>query len=167
MDYKYIEQLMERYWNCETTLEEEQILRTFFAQVEIPVHLLKYKSLFTYQRMQHQAECLGDDFDEKVLAAIHAPVVKAERLTLMSRFSGLFKAAAAVAILCLLGGVGQQMVSTSNKGTVAGYETMEGKDDPQIASQPVSADKHVSMADSINSIKASTEKLGKKEVVTE
>ena len=30
MDYKYIEQLLERYWNCETSLEEEQILRAFF-----------------------------------------------------------------------------------------------------------------------------------------
>ena len=33
MDYKYIEQLLERYWACETTLEEEQILRAFFLQV--------------------------------------------------------------------------------------------------------------------------------------
>ena len=36
MDYKYIEQLLERYWKCETSLEEEQILRTFFRQEEIP-----------------------------------------------------------------------------------------------------------------------------------
>ena len=28
MDYKYIKQLLERYWNCETSLEEEDILRT-------------------------------------------------------------------------------------------------------------------------------------------
>ena len=32
MDYKYIEQLLERYWNCETSAEEEQILRIFFQQ---------------------------------------------------------------------------------------------------------------------------------------
>ena len=25
MDYKYIEQLLERYWQCETSLEEEGI----------------------------------------------------------------------------------------------------------------------------------------------
>ena len=30
MDYKYIEQLLERYWEGETTLQEEAILRTFF-----------------------------------------------------------------------------------------------------------------------------------------
>ena len=47
MDYKYIEQLLERYWECETSLEEENILRTFFSQDNIPVSLLRYKSLFS------------------------------------------------------------------------------------------------------------------------
>ena len=32
MDYKYISQLLERYWNVETTLEEEEILKAFFRQ---------------------------------------------------------------------------------------------------------------------------------------
>ena len=49
MDYKYIEQLLERYWNCETSVEEEQILRIFFQQKELPAHLRRYRSLFTYQ----------------------------------------------------------------------------------------------------------------------
>ncbi len=147
MDYKYIEQLLERYWDCLTTLEEEQILRSFFAQAEIPAHLLKYRSLFMYQKEQHKAECLSEDFDAKVLAAIHTPVVKAQRITVISRFSGLMKAAAAVAVLCLLSGVAQQMFSTS--GNVAGYETVQGTNDPQLASQPATVDKHVSMADSL------------------
>ena len=30
MDCKYIEQLLERYWQCETSLEEEAQLRAFF-----------------------------------------------------------------------------------------------------------------------------------------
>ena len=33
MDYKYIEQLLERYWQGETSLQEEAILRSFFSQV--------------------------------------------------------------------------------------------------------------------------------------
>ena len=32
MDYKYIEQLLERYWEAETSLQEETILRTFFSR---------------------------------------------------------------------------------------------------------------------------------------
>ena len=34
MDYKYIEQLLERYWQCQTSVEEERILRDFFGQEE-------------------------------------------------------------------------------------------------------------------------------------
>ena len=37
MDYKDIEQLLERYWQCETSVEEEATLRDFFAKEEVPV----------------------------------------------------------------------------------------------------------------------------------
>ena len=63
MDYKYIEQLLERYFQCETTLKEEEILRTFFTQEDVPVWLMKYQSLFTYEAQKEEA--LGDDFDER------------------------------------------------------------------------------------------------------
>ena len=85
MDYKYIEQLLERYWNCETSVEEEQILRIFFQQKELPAHLRRYRSLFTYQE-EAAGMKLGDDFDKRVLAEIERPVVKARKLTLYSRF---------------------------------------------------------------------------------
>lgn len=49
MDYKYIEQLLERYWECETSIEEEAILRAFFLQKEVPAELARYKSLFVYE----------------------------------------------------------------------------------------------------------------------
>ena len=58
MDFKYIEQLLERYWRCETSLEEEAQLRAFFTKEEIPEHLLRYKDLFVYQQFQ-QEEHLG------------------------------------------------------------------------------------------------------------
>ena len=67
MDYKYIEQLLESYWQCETSLEEEQILRTFFSQKEVPVSLLRYRDLFAYQQDEKQADTLDDDFDRRIL----------------------------------------------------------------------------------------------------
>ena len=85
MDFKYIEQLLERYWRCETSLEEEVQLRAFFTKEEIPEHLLRYKDLFVYQQFQ-QEEHLGADFDARVLAEIEVPVVKAKRMTLTARF---------------------------------------------------------------------------------
>lgn len=102
MDFKYIEQLLERYWQCETSLEEEAQLRAFFAGNDVPEHLLRYKDLFVYQQLQ-QEEHLGEDFDARVLAKIEAPVVKAKRLTLTARFMPLFKAAAVVAVVLSLG----------------------------------------------------------------
>ena len=32
MDSRHIEELLERYWACETTLEEEVMLRRFFCE---------------------------------------------------------------------------------------------------------------------------------------
>ena len=80
MDYKYIEQLLERYWQCETSLEEESELRAFFSKGEIPAHLLQYKDLFVYQQVQRETG-LGEDFDARILAQVEPPVVKARRLT--------------------------------------------------------------------------------------
>ena len=106
MDFKYIEQLLERYWRCETSLEEEAQLRAFFNGSDVPEHLLRYKDLFVYQQLQQEVG-LGADFDARVLAEVETPVVKAKRLTLTARFIPLFKAAAVVAVVLSLGNVMQ------------------------------------------------------------
>ena len=103
MDYKYIEQLLERYWQGETTLQEENILRSFFSQQDIPEHLQKYKALFTYEK----EEPLGDDFDTRILEMIGEGEPKAKTVTLISRLKPLFKAAAIVAIILTLGNAAQ------------------------------------------------------------
>ena len=54
MDYRDIEQLLERYWQCETSVEEESVLRDFFSKEEVPAHLLRYKNLFVYQQVQQE-----------------------------------------------------------------------------------------------------------------
>ena len=108
MDYKYIEQLMELYWECETTLEEEHILRTFFAQESVPASLLPYKDLFTYGLKDQEEHRLGDDFDRRMLDLIGEPApVKARTIHLTERLMPLFKAAAIVAIILTLGNAAQ------------------------------------------------------------
>ena len=103
MDYKYIEQLLERYWQGETTLQEENILRSFFSQPDIPESLQKYSALFTYEK----EEPLGDDFDTRILEMIGENEPKAKTVTLISRLKPLFKAAAIVAIILTLGNAAQ------------------------------------------------------------
>lgn len=113
MDYKYIEQLLERYWDCETTSEEESILRTFFSQKDVPARLIKYRSLFEYQKQSVGEEFLGEEFDQKVLAAIDedteepVKVVKAKVVPLGSYLKPLFKAAAIVAMVLTIGDAAQ------------------------------------------------------------
>ena len=107
MDYKYIEQLLERYWEGETTLQEESILRTFFSQPdmpEVPEEIRKYQALFVCE-MQKE-EPLGEDFDARILEQIgEAP--KANVVTLKTHLMPLFRAAAIVAIVLTLGNAAQ------------------------------------------------------------
>lgn len=102
MDYKYIEQLLERYWECKTTLQEEAILKAFFSQEDVPAELQQYKALFTYELQKE--ETLGDDFDARILEKIQPT---AKTVTLTSRLMPLFKAAAIVAIVLTLGNAAQ------------------------------------------------------------
>lgn len=43
-----IEQLLEKYDNAETTLKEEQLLKDYFAQDNVPAHLEPYKAMFQF-----------------------------------------------------------------------------------------------------------------------
>lgn len=48
MELDKIERLVKKYLEAETTLEEERILKNYFSQDDVPVHLTEYKSLFNY-----------------------------------------------------------------------------------------------------------------------
>lgn len=103
MDSKQAEQLLERYWACETTVEEEAQLRAFFSGDDVPSSLLPYRDLFVYTQRQSEAR-LSADFDARVMAQItDAPVVKARRVTLLTRLMPMLKAAAAITLLLLMG----------------------------------------------------------------
>ncbi|MCF6347468.1 MAG: hypothetical protein L3J20_04110 [Flavobacteriaceae bacterium] len=48
MELANIEKLIERYENAETSLKEEQMLKEYFQQENVPAHLLEYKAYFNY-----------------------------------------------------------------------------------------------------------------------
>lgn len=113
MDCKYIENLLERFWKCETSQEEEGILRAFFRQKDIPQSLEPYRSLFVYEDEAKETK-LGADFDEKMLKLVEQPSVNARRITLALQLRPFFKAAAAVAIVLVLGNAAQRSFSRSD-----------------------------------------------------
>ena len=120
MDYKYIEQLLERYWRCETSLQEEKILRMFFLQEDIPATLLPYRNLFVYEQNEKEMDVLGDDFDQRILGMVQKDEpVKARVITMRHRLMPLFKAAAVVAIFLTLGNAMQVAFSDDDAHQVS------------------------------------------------
>lgn len=139
MDYKYIQQILERYWEGRTSLEEENILRAFFSQIDVPEELKQYRSLFLYEQTETKADVLGSDFDDRLLAIIGGETtVKAHRVTLKERLTPLFKAAAIVAIILTLGNAAQFSFNNNATDTAGGY----------IASEKTSHGTAVAYADS-------------------
>ncbi len=123
MDYKYINQLLERYWAGETSLEEEQILRSFFSQPNVPDELKQYRCLFIYEQTEPATDVLGDDFDEQLMSIIERPrPVKARVLTIGQRFAPLFKAAAVVAIILTLSNAAQSSFRDDDYTNVTSFE---------------------------------------------
>lgn len=138
MDYKYIAQLLERYWECNTSLEEDEELRSFFLNEEVPAHLRVYKELFVYQQVQQEVT-LSDDFDKRMLAQIEAPVVKAKRITFMTRLLPLYKAVAMVAVVLVLGNVLQRSFF-ADEALDYNYEAYtDTYDDPEVAYKQISS----------------------------
>ena len=145
MDYTYIEQLLERYWEAETSVEEEQVLRAFYAQNDVPMHLQPYRMLFLHAQQTKQTP-LSAEFDERIMAAIQEPPVKAVAVTFRTRFSGLYRAVAIVAVICLLGGVGHQMFFSDTRINANGA-AVNSTLPPQVAEEPTLRPEQVSKAD--------------------
>ncbi|MDR1737901.1 MAG: hypothetical protein LBR66_03670 [Candidatus Symbiothrix sp.] len=53
MKEETVKQLIERYWQGETTLEEERRLRAFFAADNLPAEFCAYRALFAWEKQQH------------------------------------------------------------------------------------------------------------------
>ncbi|MCH5176248.1 MAG: pyruvate ferredoxin oxidoreductase [Prevotellaceae bacterium] len=134
MDYKYIEQLLECYFDCQTTLQEEQILRSFFAQEEVPAHLAQYASLFKYEAEAKEA-MLGEEFDKRIMAKITTEerpqrhiIKKSTRL-----FAPFFKAAAVVAMALTIGNAADSAIGEHEAEEHAGVVAI----DPYIKTSDV------------------------------
>ena len=137
MDYKQIELFLERYWLCETSLEEERMLRYFFIGDDVPVHLLLYKDLFCYQSIQHEQE-LGEEFDEKIFGAISDPVVFIKPVVDRKWFVPLLRATAIVLSVVFLGNLAQD-IFPSQKSEYDYDNYTDTYDNPDIAYQQVSS----------------------------
>jgi hypothetical protein len=73
MDSEKIDELINKYWNCETTLEEEQQLQAYFSSSSIPEHLKETALLFRYFNEQKHKSLTDVSFERSVMRKINAP----------------------------------------------------------------------------------------------
>jgi hypothetical protein len=85
-----IEDLLNRYWQCETSVEEERELRRYFAGGNIPDDIAQYNALFAWQS---QAASI------KTEKTISLPAKKMPRIG----FYSIIKVAAIVLIFLTIG----------------------------------------------------------------
>lgn len=87
MDSKHFEILLEKYWQCETSLEEEKELREFFKGEAIPDSMKDVTQLFRYFENQQQQVVVGSTFDEDVKKQITSNRPKGKVVKLMYNYA--------------------------------------------------------------------------------
>lgn len=138
MDYKYIEQLLDSYFDCTTTLQEEQILKAFFSQEDVPGHLSQYADLFRYQS-EAKTDTLDDNFDQKMMSLVEKEEAQVRKARVFRfsprRFVPFFKAAAIVAIALTIGRAAEHAIGqheAEDKNSIATGTYVKTDDVQQI-----------------------------------
>ena len=72
MDLNKIEELLNKYWNAETSLEEEEQLRTYFNGRNIPEQFNEAAALFRYFSANKKKELSDVSFNKTVLSKVKA-----------------------------------------------------------------------------------------------
>ncbi len=135
MDYKYIEQLIERYWACETSLEEERILHAFFSQKEVPDGLEKYRALFAAGQAEAVPARLSAGFEDRILGMVEGRQPRHARVVAFrQRLMPLFRAVAVVAIILTIGNVANVSLQRQQPGGDINYASYKDTfSDPKVA----------------------------------
>ena len=107
MDSKQIEQLLEKYWNTETSLEEEQQLRDFFRSENIPEPLKETAELFRYFDQQKKVQLSESSFDGDVVRKINATRPAAKTVKMYYNYARI--AAGIVVVVAATYFVGQEV----------------------------------------------------------
>ncbi|MEM9856158.1 MAG: hypothetical protein AAF843_02310 [Bacteroidota bacterium] len=94
-----IEKLLARYWDCETSVEEEKELQLFFLSDQVPEKWKKLMPLFQYYDDERQVKKLDAMFDERVIAQIENKQVGPQQGKVRKLFYDIARVAAVGLIL--------------------------------------------------------------------
>lgn len=101
MDFKQLDILLEKFWEGNTSLEEENQLKTFFLNSQnLPEKYASDKNYFTFLNKEQNIKISSVDFDEKVTSRIK----KEKDNKPVSRIRYLYRNFASVAATILIVG---------------------------------------------------------------
>lgn len=118
-----IEQLLEKYWASESSIQEEKELRELVAKADNSEEMEELKAMFGHFQSEQELS-LGDDFDQEILAMIE---VKPEAKVIS--MSGYFKRYAGVAAAMLVLVTSSYFFMQQQKE----YEQEDTFDSPELA----------------------------------
>src|SRR4051794_13208233 len=101
MDSKEIGQLLEKYWNCETTLEDEQILRSYFNGSDVPDQLKDAAELFRFFEVERKRS-LDTNFDHTVMRSVKKTERQAKVVS-MVQWTRMARIAAGIGVVAIAG----------------------------------------------------------------
>ncbi|RFS19118.1 hypothetical protein DVR12_25255 [Chitinophaga silvatica] len=123
MEYKVISELLEKYWEGETSLEEEATLREFFSSshANLPPELLEAAPLFQYLHIESEKQLSWPEEETK------APAAKVVKL---SPFRHWMKYAA---ILLMAVGIGYTFQHRGERQATGDFAYQSDLDNPKNA----------------------------------
>ena len=125
MDSNKINDLLKKYWECETSLEEEQNLREYFKGQNIPEELKETAALFRYFEENKKKSINDITFDKVVVERVNVPVKKGKSVSLVYN---AMRIAAGIAVVMVATWFIRTEVRKSNPANV-----VDTYDDPKLA----------------------------------
>jgi hypothetical protein len=124
MDSKKIEELLNKYWNCESSLEEEQQLRDYFRKGDIPQEWNETAGLFRYFDAHKKKELNDVSFDRDVIRKVNS----GKRGKVVSLVYNAMRIAAGISVLMVAIWLVRQEVRKTTP-----QEIVDTYDDPKLA----------------------------------
>lgn len=124
MDSSNIDELLNRYWNCETSLEEEEQLRRYFTGGQVPDHLKETAVLFRYFEEGKKKSLPDPAFEHEIAVKLSPP----KRTKTVRLLYNTMRIAAGVSVLMLAVWFVRKEVRTTTP-----QEVVDTYNDPQLA----------------------------------
>ena len=125
MDSSKLQQLLQKYWSGETTLEEEQLLKDHFQQAEVPEEFREVAAMFRYYE-QTKKNALNDiAFDRTLIEKVTGKSKQGKMRSLV--FNSMRIAAGVVVLMAATWFIRKEIRQTTPQEVVDTY------DDPKLA----------------------------------